>query len=52
MKRKAYVHFTNKQQAAIGKYTAENDNSAAVKKFKGNFDGQLGESTVHLFKQK
>ena len=51
-KRKAYVHFTNEQQAAIGKYTAENDNSAAVKKFKSNIDGQLGESTVHLFKQK
>ena len=26
--------------------------SAAVKKFKSKFDGQLGESTVHLFKQK
>ena len=51
-KRKAYAHFTNEQKAAIGKYTAENDNSAAIKKFKSKFDGQLGESTVHLFKQK
>ena len=34
------------------KYAAENGNAAAVKKFKGSFDGQLGESTVRLFKQK
>ena len=28
------------------KYAAENSNTAAVKKFKGSFDGQLGENTV------
>ena len=29
------------QRAAIGNYAAENGNAAAVKKFKGDFDGQL-----------
>ena len=43
---------TDERRAAIGKYAAENGNSATVKKFQGDFDGQLGESTVRLFKQK
>ena len=51
-KRKAYTVFSSEQRAAIGKYAAENGNAAAIKKFKGDFDRKLGESTVHLFKQK
>lgn len=32
-------------------YAAENSIAAAVKKFKQDFDGSLGESTVWLFKK-
>ena len=53
-KRKAYSVFSSEQRAAMGnfEYAAENGNAAAIKKFKGDIDGQLGESTVRLFKQK
>ena len=40
-KRKAYTTFTDEQGAKIGKYTAENGNSAVLKQF-----------TVRLFKRK
>ena len=45
-KRRAYSVFSSEQRAAIRKYAAENGNAAAVKKFKGSFNGQLGENTV------
>ena len=51
-KRKAYTVFTAEQRATIGKYASEHRNAAAVKKFKANIEGgQLGESTVRLFKR-
>ena len=51
-KRKPYTVFTDEQRAAIGKYASEHGNAAAVKKFKANIEGgQLGESTVRLFKK-
>ena len=50
---KAYTAFTAEQRATIGKYASEHGNAAAVKKFKADFDGgQLGESTVRLFKKR
>ena len=52
-KRKAYTAFTAEQRATIGKYASEHGNTAAVKKFKADFeDNQLGESTVRLFKKR
>ena len=52
-KRKAYTMFTAEQRATIGKYASEHGNAAAVKKFKANIEGgQLGESTVRLFKKR
>ena len=45
-KRKAYSVFSGEQHAQIGKYAAENGNTAAVKRFKVDYDGQLEESTV------
>ena len=51
-KRKPYSVFSGEQHAQIGKYAAENGNTAAVKRFKDDYDGQLGESTVGLFKKK
>ena len=52
-KRKAYTAFTAEQRATIGKYASEHGNAAAVKKFKADFEGgQLGESTVRLFKKR
>ena len=48
---KWYKTFKPKQRATIGKYAAESGNAAAVKMFKAEFDGEIGESTVHLFKQ-
>ena len=49
---KAYTAFTAEQRATIGKYASEHSNLAAMKKFKADFEGgQLGESTVHLFKK-
>ena len=52
-KRKPYTVFTDEQRAAIGKYASEHGNAAAVKKFKANIEGgQLGESTVRLFKKR
>ena len=52
-KRKAYTVFTAEQRATIGKYASEHGNAAAVKKFKANIEGgQLGESTVRLFKKR
>ena len=50
-KRKVYSVFSNEQRATIGQYAAENGNTAAVKKFKGDLDNSLGESTVRLFKK-
>ena len=51
-KRKAYTVFTAEQRATIGKYASEHGNAAAVK-FKANIEGgQLGESTVRLFKKR
>ena len=45
--------FTAEQRATIGKYASEHGNPTAVKKFKANIDGgQLGESTVRLFKKR
>ena len=51
-KRKDYGVFTDEQRAAIGRYASEHGNNAAVKKFKGEFEGCLGESTVRLFKKR
>ena len=52
-KRKAYTVFTAEQRATTGKYASEHGNPAAVKKFKANIEGgQLGESTVRLFKKR
>ena len=52
-KRKAYTMYTAEQRATIGKYASEHGNAAAVKKFKADFEGgQLGESTVRLFKKR
>ena len=52
-KRKTYTAFTTEQRATIGKYASEHGNAAAVKKFKADFEGgQLGESTVRLFKKR
>ena len=52
-KRKAYTAFTAEQRTTIGKYASERGNTAAVKKFKADFEGgQLGESTVRLFKKR
>lgn len=51
-KRKIYTSFSDEQRAAIGRYAAEHSNAAAVKKFKGDFEHGLGESTVRLFKKK
>ena len=52
-KRKAYTVFTAEQRATIGKYTSKDGNAAAVKKFKANIEGgQLGESTIRLFKKR
>ena len=52
-KRKAYTVFTAEQRATIEKYASEQGNAAAVKKFKANIEGgQLGESTVRLFKKR
>ena len=49
---KPYTVFTAEQRATIGKYTSEHGNATAVKKFKANMeDGELRESTVHLFKK-
>ena len=45
-KRKPYSVFSGEQRAQIGKYAAENGNTAAVKRFKDDYDGQLGEITV------
>ena len=51
-KRKPYTVFTAEQRATIGKYASEHGNTAAVKKFKTNIEGgQLGESTIRLFKK-
>ena len=45
--------FTAEQRATTGKYASEYGNPAAVKKFKANIEGgQLGESTVCLFKKR
>ena len=51
-KRKVYSVFSDEHRATIGQYAAENGNAAAVKKFKGDFDHGLGESTVRLFKKR
>ena len=48
-KQKVYSAFSDEQRATIGQYTG---NAAAVKKFKGDFDNGLGESTVRLFKKR
>ena len=46
--RKLYTSFSDEQRAAIGHYTAEHSNTAAVKKFKGDFERGPGESTVQV----
>ena len=51
VKRK-YTSFSAEQRASIGRYAAEHSNSAAVKKFKSDFEKGLGESTVRLFKKR
>ena len=51
-KRKSYSSLTEEQRAAVGRYAVEHSNIAAVKKFKGDFEDGLGESTVRLFKKK
>ena len=51
VKRK-YTSFSTEQRASIGRYAAEHSNSAAVKKFKSDFEQGLGESTVRLFKKR
>ena len=51
-KRTLYTSFSDEQRAAIGRYATEHSNTAAVKKFKGDFERRLGESTVRLFKKK
>ena len=51
-KHKPYTVFTA-EHTTIGKYASEHGNAAAVKKFKANIEGgQLGESTVRLFKKR
>ena len=52
LKRKAYTSFSEEQRAAICQYAAEHGNTSAVKRFKADFEGGLGESTVWLFKKK
>ena len=47
--RKRYALFTDKERARIGRYAAENGNSAALKKFRSDVP-DLGESTVRFFK--
>ena len=50
---KPYTVFPAEQRATIGKYAFEHGNAAAVKKLKANIEGgQLGESTVRLFKKR
>ena len=44
--------FSAEQRASIGRYAAEHGNSAAVKKFKSDFEQGLGESTVRVFKNR
>ena len=48
---RSYLAFTDEQRATIGRYAARNGNSAAVKKFKEDFDSRLCESTVTKFKK-
>ena len=50
VKRK-YTSFSSEQRASIGRYAAAHSNSAAVKKFKSDFEQGLGESTVRLYKK-
>ena len=45
-RKKKLLVFSPEQRAFIGKYAAENSNSAAVKKFKASFENGLGESTL------
>ena len=47
--RDTYQKWTPNDPFKIGKYAAENGNSAAVRKFKGEFP-RLNESTVREFK--
>ena len=49
--REAYKWWTPDYRFKIGKYAAENGNTAAVCKFKAEFPG-LNESTVREFKKK
>ena len=48
---KAYTAFSDEMHANIGRYAAENDNAAALKKFRSDIT-DLGESTVRLFKKR
>ena len=51
-KRKRYTAFTDEERARIGRYAAENGNSAALKKFRFSVSlPDLGKSTVQLFKK-
>ena len=47
----SYLAFTDEERATIGRYAAHNGNSAAVKKFKEDFESRLCESTVRKFKK-
>ena len=52
-KHKTCTSFMAEQRAAIGKIGSEHGNAAGLKKFRADFEGgQLGESTVRLFKKR
>ena len=45
--KRSYLVFSDEQRATIGQYAAVSGNAAAVKKFREEFDGRLGESRVN-----
>ena len=49
-KRRKYTTFSDEQRAKVGKYAAENGNTAALRKFRSELPN-LGESTVRFFKK-
>ena len=50
-KRRKYTTFNDEQRARVGKYAAENGNTAALRKFRSEIPS-LGESTVRFFKKR
>ena len=50
-KRRKYTTFNDEQRARVGKYAAENGNTAALRKFRSEMPS-LGESTVRFFKKR